>query len=391
MEKILLYGYGNTYKKNIYWIKQLYSIVGITDSKITITCKEKKEYKIEDAVKLDFDIILVTSIFFDEIKRNLIEEFDVEESRIHWFVDEFCYEHHIVFGEKNPNIIFYIFRAHWQESKNGFFNFFDRVIACYYRTRQLGYELLVDMKNYYTEYAGIERYGIINVWEDYYEQPSQYTLDEAYQSKNVILSKFDDEQYNYPELSKEKYFSNKWWVETYKILGNMFHISLKQTLKEDIRREVIRLRLSERKVLGILARGTDYISLKPKNHPIPYNTDLLIDECKNRFLDEKYEYIYIATEDLDILEKFQNCFGEKLLFSEQIRIRQDVKMMLMDIKFQREKDSYLRGLEYCVVINILAWCDGLLANCSCYGALGAIAINEGRYITCEILDGGIYS
>lgn len=388
-QKVLIYGYGNTYRKNIYWIKQLYTIVGITDAKIMQSDRERKEYKIEDAIELDFDIVLVTSSFWDEIKRNLIENFNVEDSRIHWFLDEFLNERHIAFGGKNPDVIFYVFRAHWQESKNGFFNFFCRVIACCYRVHQLGYELLVDMKNYYTEYAGIERYGIVNIWKDYYEQPSRYTLEEVYQSKNVILSKFDDEQYNYPNLSNEKYFSNRWWSESYKILGNKFQIFPSKCLRECIDKEKKRLGLLKN-VFGVLARGTDYISLKPKKHSIPYNIDLLVDECKKRLLAGGYEYIYIATEDLDILEKFQSSFGERLLFSDQIRIHQNVDKVLMDIKFQRENDSYLRGLEYCVVINILAECGSLLANCNCYGAFGAIAINKGKYITCEVMDSGIY-
>lgn len=388
-QKVLIYGNGNTYEKNIYWIKQLYTIVGITDAKITTTETEKKEYKIKDAIELDFNIVLVTSVFWDEIKRNLIENFNVEASSIHWFLDEFSNERHVSFGSRNPDITFYIYRAHWQESKNGFFNFFCRAIACCYKAHQLGYELLVDMKNYYTEYAGIERYGIVNVWEDYYEQPSQYTLEEAYQSKNVLLSKFDDEQYNYPNLSNEKYLSNKWWSEGYKALGGMFQFIQGSCLREYVDKEKKRLRLS-RKVLGVLARGTDYISLKPKKHPLPYNTDFLINECKNRLLSREYEYVYIATEDLDILEKFQSSFGEQLLFSDQIRMRQNVNKVLMDIKFQRKNDGYLRGLEYCVVINILAECGSLLANCNCYGALGAIAINGGSYITCEVMDSGFY-
>ena len=193
---VLIYGYGETYQKNVYWINQLYNIVGITDSKFNISSWEMKKYKVEDAVNLAFDIILITSIFFEEIKASLIGRFNIEESKISWFMDEFCNERCETFGEKNPNVIFYIYRAHWQESKNGFYNFFDRAMALYYKTRQLGYELLVDMKNYYTEYSGLDRYGIVNVWEDYYEQPSKYTLDEAYQSKKVILSKFDSVEYN---------------------------------------------------------------------------------------------------------------------------------------------------------------------------------------------------
>lgn len=114
---VLIYGYGETYQKNVYWINQLYNIVGITDSKFNISSWEMKKYKVEDAVNLAFDIILITSIFFEEIKASLIGRFNIEESKISWFMDEFCNERCETFGEKNPNVIFYIYRAHWQKGK----------------------------------------------------------------------------------------------------------------------------------------------------------------------------------------------------------------------------------------------------------------------------------
>ena len=143
--KILIYGYGNTYLKNIYWIRQLYEIVGITDARITESCVDKKEYCVEDAVKLGYEIILVASVFFDEIKNRLTNCFNIDDSKICWFQDEFLNERRETFGEKNPDITFYIFRAHWQESKNGFYNFFDRVFASYYEVKRQGFELLVDI------------------------------------------------------------------------------------------------------------------------------------------------------------------------------------------------------------------------------------------------------
>ena len=63
--------------------------------------------------------------------------------------------------------------------------------------------------------------------------------------------------------------------------------------------------------------------------------------------------------------------------------------MLIDVKFERENDNYLRGLEYWTAIEVLARCNYLLANCYCYGALGALAIGGGS-IKSEILDMGIY-
>lgn len=388
-QKALIYGYGDTYKKNICWIRQLYRIVGITDVKITTSCEEKQLYTVEDAVRLDFEIVIVTSVFIEEIKDKLVNDFKIEDTKIYWFMEEFSQERHESFGEKNPDVTFYIFRAHWQEVKNGFNNFFDRVFASCYEVKKQGYEFFVDMKNYYTEYAGMERYGIVNIWEDYYEQPSSYTLDDAYQSKNVILSKFDSEKYNAPFIVEGERLTNHWWVETYKILSKMFTIKPGNILKEQIRNEETRLKSLD-KTLGVLARGTDYISLKPKNHAIPYDTKLLIDECRNRLLSGEYKYIYIATEDLDILEEFKRNFGEKLQFSDQMRLKHDVKKEIMSVKFDRENDTYLRGLEYCIVIEMLSRCRSLLANCCCYGALGAIAINGGRYSSCEVSDIGNY-
>lgn len=231
----------------------------------------------------------------------------------------------------------------------------------------------------------------VNIWEDYYKQPSSYTLEEAYQSKNVILSKFDDRKYNMPMLTDigKRYLSNLWWVETYKMLAKMFVITPNRVLKGHIVEEIERFTMLEG-ALGVLARGTDYVSLKPKNHPIPCDTELLIDKCKKRLSSGLYKYVYIATEDLDILEAFKKAFGERLLFTEQERVNQNVKKALMDIKFPRNDDGYLRGLEYCTVIEVLARCRGLLANCCCYGALGAIAANGGRYIECDVLDAGKY-
>lgn len=387
--KALVYGYGNSYQKNIYWINQLYNIVGVTDAKIMFTDKEKREYKVEDAVKLDFDIVLVSSVFFDEIKKSLIDKFHINATKIYWFIDEFSKERYETFGEKNPDIIFYVFRAHWQESKNGFYNFFSRVMASYYEVSRQGYKLVVDMKNYYTEYAGLERYGIINIWEDYYEQPSSYTLEEVYQSKNVILSKFDDKKYNYPDLSNKIYLSNIWWIETCQNLSRLYKLTPNHMLKENISKERVCLKVSG-KILRVLARGTDYISLKPKNHPVPYDIECFIEECQNRLLNKTYDYLYLATEDLDILNIFKKIFGEKLLYIEQMRMKQNVNRVIMDIKFGRENDNYLRGLEYCTAIEILAKCDGLLANCCCYGALGAILINGGHYMENIIFDAGRY-
>ena len=43
-------------------------------------------------------------------------------------------------------------------------------------------------------------------------------------------------------------------------------------------------------ILGVLTRGTDYIARKPKQHPIPPNVSILINDVKE--MDNKYKYDY---------------------------------------------------------------------------------------------------
>lgn len=391
-KNVLLYGNGNTLKKNIHWINQIYHVVGITDTKETRSKKEQGRFSVKDAVKLDYDEILVTSFYFEEIKNHLMDSYGIKSEIIKNCLDEFHSERHMKFGELNPNVVFYILRAHWEEHKNGLFNFYARAIIEYHHTQEMGYELLIDMKNYYTEYAGLEKYGKINVWEDYFCQPSGYSLDEAYRSQNVILSKFNDDLYSYADLSGHTHCSNKWYVETYLKLGRMYHnrFSFSAKIQNRLKREEEVLFKDKGRVLGVLARGTDMIYLKPDNHFIPYGTEGFVAHIKQKMKEMGFRYLYLATEDLDILEQFQSVFKGELLFSKQQRLRNTGDKMLMDIKFDREDDGYLRGLEYSTVIYMLSRCDSLIANCNCGGVLGALILSGDQYRQMEVLDAGVY-
>ena len=61
-------------------------------------------------------------------------------------------------------------------------------------------------------------------------------------------------------------------------------------------------------------RGTDYISRRPSEHPIPPNSSMVINEIKIRNLKKNYDWFFISTEDDTIREIFIREFGEKLKF-----------------------------------------------------------------------------
>lgn len=385
-KKIVVYGYGDTYQKNRYWINQLYQIIAITDSEIKIQNEKEKLYPCEAAMCIEYDFILVTSVYYDEIKQKLMQEFDVQPDKIVNFLDEFNEEKKVSFGQENSQITFYVLRAHWQEQKNGFYNFFYRALISYYTAKKNNYELIIDMKNYYTEYATLERYGTVNIWEEYYNQPSEYTLESVYNSCNVILSKFADERYNYPFGKNESLaVLYREEVETGRKIGELYASKFvrSDSLQNKVKQELLKMDL--RGTVGVLARGSDYLGLKPLNHPIPYDIDKLIEHVKRKKKELQYKYVFLATEDERILNRFISEFGRDLLYIDQMRFGETNKNV-MDIKFDRKNDGYLRGMEYCTAIEIIACCDSLIANCSCNGACAAIAINAGRYRQCEILE-----
>lgn len=92
MNKILVYGMGNGAKKflkNVYEVEDV-NIVGITDSFETGGERfgEIPVFCIEDALKLDFDWLVICSVYIKEIKENLIKNFGITEKVIN--TQDFC-------------------------------------------------------------------------------------------------------------------------------------------------------------------------------------------------------------------------------------------------------------------------------------------------------------
>ena len=100
------------------------------------------------------------------------------------------------FGNKNRDKRIYIIRCINDKSK--FYNgpvynlmanyFYVLTHLCY--AKEKGYVPVIDQKNYSVYNSVLEPVnGTLNAWEYFWVQPSDITLDDAYQSKNVILSK----------------------------------------------------------------------------------------------------------------------------------------------------------------------------------------------------------
>lgn len=92
-------------------------------------------------------------------------------------------ERKMSFGEKNEDKIFYVIRPR-KNSVEGLMALLFYVIQQIGYAEKNNYIPVVDFKNYKTQYNIADE----NAWECFFEQISNYSLDEVYQSKNVVLS-----------------------------------------------------------------------------------------------------------------------------------------------------------------------------------------------------------
>ena len=105
-----------------------------------------------------------------------------------------------------------------------------------------------------------------------------------------------------------------------KILMDFFHNLARKYIpvKEKILLEsqLIRKNLfkESKNVLGILMRGTDYISIKPRSHPIPPSTEIVIKDIRELDNKNNYDWYFISTEDELIRKKFVQQLGSKLKY-----------------------------------------------------------------------------
>ena len=94
-----------------------------------------------------------------------------------------------------------------------------------------------------------------------------------------------------------------------------------------------------------------------------------------------FKYIYLATEELQVVERFEKEFPNCILTNKRMYFDQydfSNGMYLNDIIIDRERDKYWRGMEYLSSICLLSRCGGLVAG-ACGGSYGAFYMSNGGY------------
>ena len=246
----------------------------------------------------------------------------------------------VIGGNLNPDKIFYVIQRY---PGYGIFSNLTFVINHMKIALDMGFIPIVDMQNYSTIYNENKKiYNTFNSWEYYYEQLSPYSLEDVYNSKNIILT---DNKF-YSELDFSYNINEK------KELIEIFHKFIKvKKIKLKLINYLKNKLFKDHKILGVHFRGTGY---KLARNPYPATINQMINIITKILKEENYDKIFLMTEDQTNFEKLVEYFGDKIIYL-NTTVRGRTNQEVYD-NYSRDRHRYKLGRDVLVETYLLSSC-----------------------------------
>lgn len=270
------------------------------------------------------------------------------------------------YGYKKPS--FYIIRRRCP--KVGLFSYFITNLGAIQKAVNSGYTPIIDMQTYPNTYLNKSDVNKLNAWEYFFEQPCSYGMsDIRFHTRIINSGESDNFPYPRPEviLDVQSHEFKNW-----KACADQY-IRLSPRAKNHSANVYNQLMPKGKRVLGVLCRGTDYTTLHPCGHPVQPTPEMMIDKVKQSLSDHECDYIYLATEDFEICEKFKSAFGDKLIFFADDKIKYEKAVHASDYLPDSTSAKLQKGLAYLTSIVLLTKCNALVAGRTS-GTLGALLL-----------------
>lgn len=139
------------------------------------------------------------------------------------------------------------------------------------------------------------------------------------------------------------------------------YIRLNPQVASKMQGEMERL-LGDKKTLAVHYRGTDF-KMNYDNHPVCVTLEQEFKVIKQAISDEKFEQIFLATDDKAATEAFKAEFKEKIVFYSDVERSNDMTSVAFS-ESTRKGHHYLLAYEVVRDMLTLAACDGLVAGVS---------------------------
>lgn len=226
----------------------------------------------------------------------------------------------------------------------------------------------------------------LNKWEWYFKQPMEL-FGRAIDDESIIVT-CDRAQFNISDFDSFNHHNNsikRFMYDKFVILNSDTMNYITEEIKNISNLDT---------TLGVLIRGTDYTSTKPSGHPIQPNPNELLKKAKEVFDDCNFNQVYVATEEKRLFNKACDVFGiekvrqNKREYYDDIYYSMKEGSLIGQVKFKRDNDNYLKGLEYLSSLIILSKCKALVAG-NCGGTNFAVNYSK-TYEYCYIFDLGKY-
>ena len=199
----------------------------------------------------------------------------------------------------------------------GLFCIFFNFLNCINTFVNKGYIPIMDLSSYPNIFNNFNcNDSNKNPWEIYFHQPFRFTLEEVKaNSKNIIYFDFNNHSKNFCKSYgiQQYFYKNKVTLDYWHNIA-LKYIPIKKYIFDKSNLIIHKLFKNKKNILGILLRGTDYISLKSKGLPIQPTKELVINDVIEINKKNKYDFFFITTEDEIIFQKFKLKFGLKLKY-----------------------------------------------------------------------------
>ena len=240
------------------------------------------------------------------------------------------------FGNKNPNKKFYVIQRY---KGGGMFSNLVYVIHHIKIALEMDCIPIIDMDNFPTKYNEKKKFkSTSNAWEYYFKPINNFKLEDVYNSKFVII--VDGKTRKNKEFDSFNNLNN----QHFKIFKKYIKI------KKDILSKAHKFEIDnfyKKKVLGVHFRGTDMKT--QERHPYPATFKQIVSYIDSELKNNKYDLIFLVTEELDYLYKLKSRYKEKICYYNSFRSN---KSDIFDNN--RKNHRYLIGRENIIDMLLLS-------------------------------------
>ena len=241
------------------------------------------------------------------------------------------------FGKKNKKKIFYVIQ---RKIGGGFFSNLLFVLNHLAFSEKFNFIPVIDMQNFEGFYN--EKYKInnsLNSWEYYFEKTSNFSLEEVYKSRNVIITS-NKTFHNYKYRAKDEHLNLK------KVFSK--YIKIKKNILIEFKKIIQNLDINKNNTIALHWRGTDHKFLP--NHPQTPTRKQIFSKVETAIKNKKFNKIFVVTEDPDYLKILKKKYGKRILYLNSFRSSKSSDFS----NFNRKNHRYKVGKESLIEVLILS-------------------------------------